>query len=69
MSKYQALASLQVPSWATSMVSNYRSLANIPTSVNDVTIFVAVESNNITTFNYEDQVPALCDALGIEWKG
>jgi len=51
------------------MLGNFRSMANIPDTVNDITLFVAIDSNDIMALNPEDQVPALCDALGIEWKG
>jgi hypothetical protein len=67
--RYGSLAQLKVPSWATSIVRNYRELAHVPESVNDVTLFVALESNEIVILDPEDQALALCDALGIEWKG
>jgi hypothetical protein len=62
-------SSQSVPSWAHSMIDNFRLLALVPDTVNDITLFVAIDSNDILALNYEDQVPAVYDALGIKWEG
>jgi hypothetical protein len=60
------LLDLDTPPWATSMVRNFRHDAKIPAEINDVTLFVAIESNRITVFNPEDQVDALRHCLGLK---
>lgn len=60
------LLSLNVPNWATATVGHMRKSFEIPTAVNDVTMFIAIESNDITTLDDpEEQEAALRRALGM----
>lgn len=37
----------EVPSWANNMVRNYREQANIPSSISDLDLFKAIETEEI----------------------
>lgn len=62
---YSELAQMRVPSWATQMVRILREQAEIPHSVNDITLLVAIESNRICTLDKEHQSDALRYHLGL----
>jgi hypothetical protein len=57
----------EVPSWATAMVSNFRSGAEIPLGISDVTIFNIVEMEELCLLDTEEeQYEALRGYLELE---
>lgn len=65
MVEYSEFAQWCVPSEAVQLVRTLREEAEIPHSVNDATLFVAIQSNRIGTLDREHQPDALRYHLGL----
>ena len=65
MVDFSECAQWRVPSEAAQLVRTLRETAEIPHSVNDATLFVAIESNRIGTLDKEHQPDALRYHLGL----
>lgn len=65
MADYSELAQLRVPSSAAQLVRTLREMAEIPHSVNDITLLIAIESNRIGALDEEHQPDALRYHLGL----
>lgn len=67
--RYVDLLSMRIPSWAGSLVGNFRRDADIPAEISDLLIFVAIEANGICTFNEEaDKIAVLRAAFALPEK-
>jgi hypothetical protein len=65
MHQHSALLNMRMPAWAFGTVQRYRELADIPCTVNNATLFMALTSNDILTMPEHTRVHALRFALGI----